>query len=96
MAKDDYRRKLLLTRANGDSTTLLVGTSPVMGESHLRLEGDDNIYRGELPLYELSVDPQHWKRPEPPAEEPESAADSEPVAAEPEEGASSPSQDADG
>lgn len=48
VAKDDYRRKLLLTRANGDSTTLLVGTSPVMGESHLRLEGDDNILPGRV------------------------------------------------
>lgn len=96
VASDDYRRKLTLIRANGDSTTLLVGTSPAMGESHLRLEGEESIYRGELPLYELSVDPQHWKKPRPPADESASAADSEPVAAEPEEGASSPSQDADG
>jgi len=64
VAEDDFRRKLTLTRNSGEETVLLVGTSPVMGESYLRLSEDAAIYRVELPVYELSVNRDVWSKSE--------------------------------
>ncbi|MDX1755935.1 MAG: DUF4340 domain-containing protein [Marinobacter sp.] len=63
VAEDAFRRRLTLDKANGDVVTLLVGTSPAMGESHVRLVGEAAIYRVALPVYDLPVDENHWKAP---------------------------------
>lgn len=61
-----FNRKLSLERKSGTPVTLLVGSSPAMGESHVRLADEDTIYRVELPLHELAVDSERWVKPEPP------------------------------
>lgn len=63
VAEDVFRRKIILEGGNRDPVTLLVGTSPAMGESHVRLIGEESIYRVELPIYQLSADTARWEAP---------------------------------
>lgn len=76
VADDNFRRKVILRRGDQDLGTLILGSSPAMGEVHARLAGTDAIYRVELPLYELPATESHWKAPEPEPEDKDTDADS--------------------
>ncbi|RBP32656.1 uncharacterized protein DUF4340 [Marinobacter pelagius] len=77
VAEDSFRRKVVLESQAKDTITLLIGTSPAMGESHARLVGDNAIYRVELPAYELPVDKERWKAPEKEQKQEDSSSKSE-------------------
>lgn len=74
VADDSFRRKVILRRGDETLATLILGSSPAMGEVHARVAGTDAIYRVELPLYELPATAAHWKAPEPEPEDREADA----------------------
>lgn len=76
VADDSFRRKVILRRGEDTLATLLVGSSPAMGEVHVRVAGTDPIYRVELPLYEMPATSSYWQAPEPTPEDTDAGADS--------------------
>jgi hypothetical protein len=74
VADDHFRRKVILRDGDRPLATLLVGSAPAMGESHVRLADTDPIYRVALPVYDLPVTADHWRAREP---KPAEAADTD-------------------
>lgn len=59
VADNDYQRKLSIS--TGDKTTvLLLGTSPGIRKSHIRLEGSDNIHSASLPVSDVPTSVDTW------------------------------------
>lgn len=59
VADDSYQRKLSINSGN-DETTLLLGTSPGIRKSHVRLAGSDNIYSASLPVSDVPSSVDSW------------------------------------
>jgi len=59
VADDDYQRKLSIN-AGDTKTTLLLGTSPGIRKSHIRIEGSDNIHSASLPVSDVSASVDSW------------------------------------
>ncbi|MDB4223379.1 DUF4340 domain-containing protein [Granulosicoccus sp.] len=60
VADDDFLRQLRISAADTEDATLLIGTSPGLRKSHVRREGQDNIYSGNLSMSELPVTVDNW------------------------------------
>ena len=96
VAEDEFRRKVPLRRGEDALATLLVGSSPAMGESHIRLADADAIYRAELPVYELPPDRSSWQAPEPEPEPEQQAGPESAPEPEQETSATAPEAEQDG
>lgn len=70
VARDDFKRKIVLAKGDDTLATLYLGTSPSMGESNVRVGGDNAIYRGKLAAYQVQVTEDAWKQPPPPKPKP--------------------------
>ncbi|TBW55195.1 DUF4340 domain-containing protein [Marinobacter halodurans] len=60
VAKDDFKRRLVLRRDGKDVATVYLGSSPGADQSYARLKGDSNIYRVKLAAYQAPVDSDSW------------------------------------
>ena len=60
VADDAFERRVVLRRDGSDLVELLVGTSPGLRQSHVRVDGSDDIYVAELPTFELSPASEDW------------------------------------
>ncbi|MEQ5834814.1 DUF4340 domain-containing protein [Marinobacter sp. NFXS9] len=60
VAKDDFKRRLVLRRDGQDVATVYLGSSPGTDQSYARLKGDSNIYRVKLAAYQAPVDSDSW------------------------------------
>ena len=60
VADDDFLRQLRISAGDNQAATLLIGTSPGLRKSHVRREGQDNIYSGNLSMSELPVTVDNW------------------------------------
>ncbi|MCL1074074.1 DUF4340 domain-containing protein [Shewanella dokdonensis] len=60
VAKDGFERKVVLSQQQVDMATLYLGTSASMRETHLRLEGETQVYLANLPVYRLPVTNKEW------------------------------------
>ena len=60
VAKDSFERKVVLSQQHVDMATLYLGTSASMRETHLRLEGEAQVYLANLPVYRLPVTNKEW------------------------------------
>lgn len=60
VAKDDFKRRLVLRRDGQDVATVYLGSSPGTDQSYARLKGDSNIYRVKLAAYQAPVDSDDW------------------------------------
>ena len=59
-----YERKVTATMANGATDVLYVGTTPVSRATHVREEGDDNVYiSNDLTHREVSTQVIRWVDP---------------------------------
>jgi len=56
---DEYQRKLSIKTGDAN-TTLLLGTSPGIRKSHVRLEGSDNIHSASLPVSDVPTSVDSW------------------------------------
>jgi len=59
VADDNHQRKLTIS-AGDSKTSLLLGTSPGIRKSHVRLEGDDKIYSVTLPVSDVPATVDDW------------------------------------
>jgi hypothetical protein len=58
---DNYQRKVTLQGADGRSLTLLLGSSPAYGSTHVRLDGRSEVYLTDaLSVWELGANPGAW------------------------------------
>ncbi|MDH3359635.1 MAG: DUF4340 domain-containing protein [Desulfobulbaceae bacterium] len=61
VTSETCNRKLTLTLNNGETSTLLLGTSPNYKTIHVRLSDDDNVYLvNDLAEWEVPVIPDDW------------------------------------
>jgi len=61
VAQDDFYTRVTLTLSDGSSKTVYVGTSAGTGATHVRLDGEDNVYlTDEVTSYNLSADAGSW------------------------------------
>lgn len=61
VAVDDFERRLDLELADGTQQRLFVGTSPSFGASHVRLEGQDEVYlTSGLSATDVATSPTSW------------------------------------
>jgi hypothetical protein len=60
VADDDFVRKVTLTTSGGGKSTLLLGTSPGTGVSHVRLVGKDDVYLASLDSYDYGATASAW------------------------------------
>lgn len=61
VAKDDFIRRVQLTTADGKSYTLYIGSSPGVKATHIRLEGQDEVYLTDrLTAYDVGTDASSW------------------------------------
>ncbi len=62
---DDYQAKIDLKVSGGGTTTLLVGSSPSYGSTHLRVDGDKGVYLSHtLKASDARTDPSTWIDPQ--------------------------------
>jgi hypothetical protein len=60
VADDKYQRRIQLYAGKDLVATLYVGSSPGLRQSHLRADGSDAVYNGELASYELPAKAADW------------------------------------
>ena len=60
VANKTFERKVVLSQQNVDMATLYVGTSASMRETHIRLDGEAQVYLADLPVYRLPVTSKDW------------------------------------
>lgn len=57
---DQFERKISLKQGEETLAVLYLGTSPTYRNANLRVDGEDEIYTGELSSYDAAVKPDEW------------------------------------
>lgn len=60
VTEEKYQRKLQLKQGDNTLATLYLGTSPAMNKTHVRLDGEDEVYALGLNHHEVPVQAQSW------------------------------------
>lgn len=61
VAADEYERRIRLEGSGGESAVLYVGTSSGAGATHVRLEGQDEVFlTGEISSFDVGASPSNW------------------------------------
>lgn len=61
VASDDFQIRVMLERQDGSSTVLYVGSSSGARATHVRLDGQDEVFlTGEINSFDLSASPSNW------------------------------------
>lgn len=60
VAKDDFKRRLVLKRDGDALATVYLGSSPGTDQSYARLKGDNAIYRVKLAAYQAPANASDW------------------------------------
>jgi hypothetical protein len=64
VADDSFQRKVTLTLDGGGTTTLLIGSEPSYGSTHLRVQGDQGVYLSHtLHSSQARTDASAWVKP---------------------------------
>ncbi len=60
VTEEKYQRKVTLLAGDQELTTLYLGSSPDMRKTHVRLNGEEDIYALPVHLYDAPVQGQDW------------------------------------
>lgn len=60
VARDEYVRRIDLETADGTVYTLYLGSSPNSGSTHFRLEGQNETYLGDVPVWNAGIVVGSW------------------------------------
>lgn len=60
VARDEYVRRIDLETADGAVYTLYLGSSPTSGTTHFRLEGQNETYLGDVPVWNAGIVVGSW------------------------------------
>jgi hypothetical protein len=61
VAADEYERRIRLEGSGGASAVLYVGTSSGVGATHVRLDGQDEVFlTGEINSFDVGASPSNW------------------------------------
>jgi hypothetical protein len=61
VAADEYERRIKIEGPGGESAVLYVGTSSGVSATHVRLEGQDEVFlTGEINSFEVDASPSNW------------------------------------
>lgn len=61
----DFERRITLLGEAGELATLYLGSAPDMRSMHARVAGEDAVHAVGISAWEVPVQPESWRQPEP-------------------------------